>query len=140
MEMNNLTKRLAIAKLIWLAFWIIGFILLPILFNEQDIYIRLWVLFWYITFGAIIWMVWIMDEHPYLKFKMPFFIRWLMLWAWMNLVLFLFISDSLTNMVSEWSLFEWMSPLWFIVEWALIWLIIDYFWTKFAWEWKDLIK
>ena len=32
------------------------------------------------------------------------------------------------------------SPFWIVFEWAILWLIIEYFATKFGWEGKELIK
>ena len=131
--------RLAIAKTIGFIFWLIWFFILPIMFGEKDLMLRLAILFWYTTLWGIIWIFGIMDKHPVLNFSMPFWFRWSLMWAWMNFLLVLFIYDRFVLMMQG-TIIDWISPFWIIIEWVIIWIIIDFFATKFAWEGKKLVK
>ena len=137
---SKLAVRLTIAKTLGFVFWLLGFILLPLLLNEPSIIFRLAILFWYTTLGGFLWIFGLINKHPsFTNWKFPFWFRWIFLWAWMNFVLVLFIYDRL-NIMILWTVFEWFSPYRLILEWAAIWLIIEYFATKFWWEGKKLIK
>lgn len=135
---SKLIKRIALWKAIWLVFWWIAFLAIPYILNDTDIFLRLWVWLWYITLWAIIWVMWIVNEHPFFKFKFPFYIRWPILGWWMNFILVLIWYNSLTILI-QWTIFEWYSPFCLIIEWMIFWLLVDYLSTKFIWEWKKLI-
>jgi len=136
---TKLWKRTVIAKSIWFWFWLIGFLLLPVYLNEADLMLRFAILFWYTTLGWIIGLFGIMDTHPVLpKIPFPFWFRWMFLWAWMNFMLVLFIYNDIVIMI-QWTSFEWYSPFWIITEWIIIWLIIEFFATKYGWEGKELV-
>lgn len=134
---SKLANRLAISKTIWLVFWWVLFFMIPSLFGEQDLFLRFGTWAWYITLGWIIWLMGIMDRHPAMNFAMPFWIRWLFIWAWMNFVLVLFVYDNMNTLMLG-TAWEWLSPWWIVLEWALFWIIADYFAT-WAWEWKELL-
>mgnify|MGYP006939811604 CR=1 FL=1 len=136
---SKLANRLAIAKTIGFVFWLLGFFLMPVVFNETDLMLRFAFLAWYTTFWVIIWLFWIMKKHPVINMPTPFWFRWIFMWAWLNFVLALFMYDRLVLLIQG-TTWEWMSPFWIILEWLVIWLIIDYFATKFGWEGKELLK
>jgi len=137
---NKFVRRLTIAKSLGFIIWLIAFFVIPYAFKESSLELRLAVLFWYTTVGAMIGLMWIMDKHPVLNwFKMPWCFRWIFLWAWFNLVLVLFIFPILTTIMTG-SAFEWYSPYWLVLEWAIVWFIIDWIATKFAWEWKEICE
>lgn len=137
---NKLAKRLAAAKSLGFLVWLIAFCMIPYVFNGADMYIRWAVLLWYTTFGAIIWLMWVLDKHPAIEsFKMPWWFRGVFMWAWLNFVLALFIHNILWD-IMLWTMFEWYSPFWIVLEWAIIWLIIDGIATKCGGEGKELCK
>ncbi len=136
---TKVAKRLSIAKWIGFLFWLSGFIFLPI-FGEVDMMFRVAILLWYTTLWWLIWVFGYMDKHPiFSNWNLPWYFRWTFLWAWMNFVLALFWYNNLVSLM-QWTCLEWWSPFWIILEWAIIWMIIDYFATKFGGEWKELIK
>jgi len=136
---SKFMNRLALWKAIGFTVWLFAFFMIPIVFTDTDLMIRLAVMFWYTTLWAIIWVFWVLDKYPILNLKIPYWFRWAWIWAWMNFILTLFIFNKLT-LLMQWSLLEWYSPFWLILEWALIWFIIDCITTKTIWDGKDLIK
>ncbi len=137
---SSLANRLFIAKITGFIFWLIWFFILPILFPESRIITRFAILFWYTTLWGILWIFWIITEHPvFPKWRFDYWFRWIFLWAWMNFIFILFTYDYLRILIKS-SIFHWQSTSWIILEWAIIWLIIEFFATKLWWEWKDLLK
>jgi hypothetical protein len=136
---SKIVNRIVIWKTIWLIFGGIGFIVLPMVVSwEADLLLRFAILMWYISVWAIVWVFWIFDKHPIFNFKIKWYYRWLFIWAWLNLVLILFMHDNLILLI-QWTCMEWYSPWWMITEWMVFWLIADFFATKFAWEWKTTL-
>jgi hypothetical protein len=97
---------------------------------------RIAFLFWYTTLGAFIGLVGVMTWHPLLRMPMPWWFSSVLIGAWMNLVLTLFIYDRLAEMMLELpvggGLFQ--SPFWFVAEGAIVGIIIGYFATRFGGE------
>ena len=137
---SKMSNRLAISKGLGFMFWLFAFFMIPIVSPKSDLYIRFAVLFWYITFGFIIGIVWIIKVHPVFKwFKIPWWFRWIIIWAWLNFVASLFVYHLFENLII-WTIFEWLSPFCLVFEWAIIWFIIDFFATKFVWDWKKICE
>ena len=136
---SKLAQRIIIWKAIWTIFWWIAFFCVPNIFPSADLFLRFWIWLWYITLWAWVWFFWIMRYHPFLKISMPFWFRWIVLWWWLNFVLCLFAYNNLIVMM-HWTILEWYSPFWIVVEWMIFWLLTDYIATKIAWDWKDLLK
>ena len=136
---NNFGRRVAMAKFIGFVVWLIWFFWLSFVFDYDDLFFRFAILFWYTTFWSIIWIFWIMDKHPLMNFSMPFWFRWIFIWAWLNLLVVFFSYDIIVN-VMAWSVFDWYSPFWIVLEWAIIWLLIDWISTKYYWEGENSLK
>jgi len=136
---SKLIARIVIWKAIWLIFWLIAFLIIPSIFAQADLFLRFWVWLWYITLWALIWIFWVMNNYPFLNIPIPFWIRWIFLWWWMNFILCLFAYNNLTVMMQN-SIFKWYSPFRIVVEWMIFWLLTDYIATKFAWDWDCTVK
>ena len=135
---SKISKRLAISKIIWFIIGLLAFFMVPFVFVDADMYIRLGLLFWYTTFGVIIWFVWYMDKHPvFTSLKMPWWFRWAFMWAWLNFVLALFMYHTLWDLM-VWTMFEGCSPFIVVLEWLILGFIIDWLATKCAWDGKEL--
>lgn len=141
MELFNtkLIKRIGMWKMIGLIAWLIGYFTIPYIFSDVDQILKIALLLWYITLWAIVWVFWVWDSVPLFNIKMPFWLRWMWIWAWMNFVLALFIYNKLDVMMI-WSIVESRSPFWIVAEWAIFWLIVDFITTKCTWEGKMLLK
>lgn len=140
MDLNKypLIKRVSIAKSVWFVIGLIWFTVLSYM-SIGDVKLRLAVLFWYTTLGWVLWLFWVMDYHPVLRLKMKFWFRWIFFWAWMNFVLMLFISEKFTSIMVDANM-PISSPYWLILEWVIIWFVIDFVATKYWGEWKNLYK
>jgi len=136
---SKFMNRLALWKAIGFTVWLFAFFMIPIIFTDADLMLRLAVMFWYTTLWAIIWVFWVLDKYPILNIKIPYWFRWTWIWAWMNFVLTLLIFNKLT-LLMQWSFLQWYSPFLIILEWAIIWFIIDCIITKAVWEGKNLMK
>jgi len=106
--------------------------------SDASLMLRFGVLFWYTTLGAFIALLGIMDEHPTLHFKMPFWLRGIVLGGWMNLVLVLIAYPVMQQVLTEVS--PALSPFLLIIEGMLVGLLIDYICTKFAGEGTRIIE
>ncbi|MDD2907444.1 MAG: hypothetical protein PHH98_02270 [Candidatus Gracilibacteria bacterium] len=136
---SKLMNRIAVGKAVGLVVGLCGFIMLPFVFENSDLYLRFAILFWYTTIGAFIGVMGIMDKHPVLKIPMPFWFRGPMIGAWMNFVLVLFMHDKLISLMQGTAL-SGHSPFWLIAEGMIIGFIIDLIATKVVGDGKNLIK
>ena len=132
----SLITRIAIGKLIGLIFGLIGFFLLPVLWPESGSLLRWGILFWYITVGAFVGVFGVLNWHPILKLPLPWWFRAPLIGGWMNFVLTFFAYDSFKAMMVYvfGSDFPFTSPFWFVLEGAIIGLIMGYFATRFGGE------
>lgn len=133
----SLTLRIGIGKLVGLLFGLAGFVLLPILLPNVDMMLRWGVLLWYPTLGAIIGVFGIYTSHPVLRLPLPWWVRAPLIGAWMNFVLTLFVYDAFhAMMLTVFGALSgfWTSPFWFVVEGALVGLIIGWLATRFGGE------
>ncbi|NVK21694.1 MAG: hypothetical protein HWD86_04200 [Kangiellaceae bacterium] len=137
----SLITRIVIGKTIGLIIGLIGFFTLPHIYPEASHMLRWGILLWYITFGAIIGIFGVFTYHPILKSPMPWWFRAPFIGAWLNFVLVFFahkeMTALLTVMFGENGLMQ--SPFWFVLEGALVGLLIGFLATKFAGEGKEAV-
>jgi len=141
----SLMLRIAIGKGIGFAIGLLGLILLPFFVSEASWMIRIGVLLWYTTVGGVIGMFGVFTWHPLLHLPMPWWFRSTFVGAWMNFVLTLFAYDTFAVMmggISEKTFGDPMvmsSPFWFVLEGALVGLLIGYLATRFGGEGKETV-
>ena len=137
----SLVTRIAIGKTVGFAFGLFGFIFLPYFWPEATLIIRVGILFWYTTLGAIIGVFGVITYHPTLRLPLPWWIRAPLIGGWMNLVLTFFAYDAMQALLI--SMFGYdgalNSPFWFVAEGAIIGLIMGYLATHFGGEGKDTL-
>ncbi len=135
----SLTTRVSIGKGIGFIVGLLGFVFLPYFIAEPSWMLRWGILFWYVTFGAIVGVFGIYTEHPVLRLPMPWWFRAPFIGAWLNFVLTLFAYETLEKILIE--VFGtggiMSSPFWFVLEGAIVGLIIGYFATRFGGEGKE---
>lgn len=133
---KSLLYRVGVGKLLGLFIGLTGFFLLPEFLSEPSMSLRFGVLFWYMTFGAIIGVFGVFSEHPVLRIPLPWWIRGSLLGAWMNFVLTLIAYDQICTMVTaffgEYSAYA--SPYWMVLEGGIIGLLMDYLLTRWFGE------
>ncbi len=137
----SLITRIAIGKMIGLAFGIAGFFLLPDLAPEAHGLLRWGILLWYTTLGAIIGMFGVFNWHPILKLPLPWWIRAPFIGAWMNFILTFFAYDSMKVVLHAMFGVDgfFQSPFWFTAEGAVIGLVMGFFATRIGGEGPETV-
>ena len=137
----SLITRIAIGKSVGFIVGLLGFFLMPVFFGETGLMIRWGFVFWYTTIGAFIGVFGVFTWHPILKLPMPWWFRSAWIGAWMNFVLTLFIYDQMqaymTIFFGENGVIS--SPFWFVLEGALVGLLIGFLATRFGGEGKETV-
>jgi hypothetical protein len=132
----SLITRIVAGKIAGFAIGLAGLILLPLFWPEADWLLRIGVLLWYTTLGAIIGMFGVFTWHPILKLPMRWWFRDPWIGAWMNFVLCFFAYD--TMLAAMQAMFGpdglMQSPFWLVAEGAVVGLVIGYFATRFGGE------
>jgi hypothetical protein len=137
MDMNSyILKRVGTAKTIGLVIGLAGFLMIPSVWPSESMWLRVGILMWYTTFGAMIGVLGLFDYHPLLKFRMPFWFRGPVFGAWLNLVLAFLMHDKLAVLIPQLGgiLAGLKSPFWIVLEGAVLGLLIDLIATKVAGE------
>ena len=138
----SLITRIAIGKGIGLIFGLVGFVSLPFFLPDASWLLRWGILFWYTTVGAVIGVFGVFTWHPILKLPMPWWIRSTVIGAWMNFVLTFFAYNDMKDiMVHSFGTNGMLSsPFWFVLEGAMVGIIIGYFATRFGGEGKETVE
>jgi len=133
--------RIVIGKTIGLVIGLLAFFTIPQLVPEMSPLIRWGILFWYVTFGAIIGMFGVFTYHPILKLPFPWWIRATFVGAWLNFVLVFFAYEQLGQiMVATFGADGILqSPFWAVAEGAVLGAIIGFFATKYGGEGKEAV-
>ena len=137
----SLMTRIAIGKGVGFIIGLIGFITMPVLFGETDIMLRWGILLWYTTVGAVIGVFGVITWHPVLRLPMPWWFRSSLVGAWMNFVLTLFIYDTLQSYMTHFfgDNGAMSSPFWFVLEGAVVGLLIGFLATRFGGEGEETV-
>ena len=140
-EKPSLMLRVAVGKVIGLAFGLAGFVVLLVLYPETGWRTAWGILLWYTTVGAIIGVFGVFTYHPVLRMPMPWWFRAPLLGAWMNFVLTFFAYDVMEELMI--AFFDahgtLASPFWFTLEGAIVGLVIGYFATRIGGEGKEAV-
>jgi len=137
----SIVTRIAIGKLIGLLVGLLAFVVSPLFIPEIGLRLKIGIVLWYTTFGAIIGVFGIFTTHPVLKLPMPWWFRAPLIGAWLNFVLSFFCYEIMENLLTEMFGAEsfMTSPYWFAAEGAIIGLLIGYFATRFGGEGKETL-
>ena len=137
----SLITRVAIGKLIGFIIGLIGFVSLPWFWPDATWMLRWGILLWYTTLGAIIGVYGVFTWHPILKLPMPWWFRAPLIGGWMNFVLTFFAWNEMSTMLSATFGADGLlsSPFWFVLEGALVGLLIGYLATRFGGEGKETV-
>ncbi len=121
--------RVVIGKGIGFIIGLIALIALPYFIADVSWMLRLGILFWYITVGAIIGVFGVVTWHPIVKLPMPWWFRATLVGAWMNFVLTFFAYDDLQAAMLQiaGNVGVLGSPFWFTLEGAIVGYIMGFF-------------
>jgi hypothetical protein len=132
----SLMTRIIVGKTVGFVVGLLGFLVLPYLMPDAGLLLRVGVLFWYTTLGAIIAVFGVFNWHPIFKIPMPWWLFAPIVGAWMNFVLALIAYDTLETVML--AMFgpdgALRSPFWICAEGAVVGLVIGYFATRFGGE------
>lgn len=130
---QSLIIRIAVGKLIGFTFGLMGLIFIPYFLPEASWLLRLGILLWYTTVGAIVGIFGALNFHPVFKISLPWWLLSPFIGAWMNFVLTFFAYDAMQSMLVV--LFGQngilSSPFWFAAEGAVIGFMIGFFAMQF---------
>lgn len=138
----SLVTRIVVGKGVGLLFGLSGFALIPYLTADDGYFLRLGFLLWYITVGAMIGLCGVMTHHPLFKYPVPWWLMGIWVGSWMNLIVVFLAYDHLHSMmislVGENEILS--SPFWFVLEGAIVGLVIAYLATKLGGEGKEVLN
>ncbi len=137
----SLMTRIAVGKLVGFIFGLLGFLYLILFLPQADQMLGWGILFWYTTMGAVIGIFGVYTRHPVLKMPMPWFLHAPAIGAWMNFVLVFFAYEKFQAlMVTIFGIGSGLtSPWWFVLEGAIVGLIIGWLATRFGGEGMDAV-
>jgi hypothetical protein len=135
-KLHSISGRIAIGKFIGLVVGVAVMLLLPSF--DMSIYsmFGLGTLVMFILMGVVTGFMGILDRHPMLEFKMPWWIRGTLVGASFMLMYVLFTYDTL-DIIMQSSLVSWTgltSPFWAILDGIFIGGVMGFIETKFAGE------
>jgi len=138
----SLMTRIAIGKGIGFVFGLAGLLLMPYFLPDAGWLIRIGILLWYTTLGAIIGVFGVVTFHPVLRLPMPWWVRAPFLGAWMNFVLTFFVYDTMKAIMVHTFGADGIitSPFWFAAEGAVVGAIIGYVATRFGGEGPETVS
>jgi hypothetical protein len=138
----SLIIRIAVGKAIGFGIGLLAFFFVRVMVPELGSLFPWAILFWYVTLGAIVAVFGVFTYHPILQLPMPWWFRAPLIGGWMNFVLTFFIYDKLEIFIVNilGSMFGTVSPFWFVLEGALVGLLIGYFATRFGGEGRGVVQ
>jgi len=139
-NINSLTGRLAIGKMIGLIVGVVVIALLPTFGFPLFSAFGLGALIMFVLMGILIGFIGIFDTHPLLGFKMKWWFRGPLVGFVFMLMFVLLSYDSLEIVMSS-TLVSWSgleSPFWALLDGLFIGALMGWTETKFAGEGPDL--
>lgn len=136
LENPSLMTRIVIGKTIGFVIGLAGMLSLPYFYPDAGWLLRWGVLFWYTTVGAVIAIFGAVTWNPVLKLPLRWWFRDPLIGAWLNFVLTLFAyADFEAMLVGTFGPDGALSsPFWFVLEGAVVGLVIGFFATRFGGE------
>lgn len=137
----SLNLRIGIGKAAGFSIGLVGFFLLPLFVPDASLMLRWGILLWYTTLGAIIGVFGVYTHHPVFHIPFPWWIRAPSLGAWMNFILILVAYDEFKRIMIAAGSFvgPFQSPFWFVLEGALVGLIIGWLATRLGGEGPETV-
>ncbi|MGE0846397.1 MAG: hypothetical protein AB7L41_09005 [Flavobacteriaceae bacterium] len=130
----SLIARAGVGKLAGLVVGLVEFFVWPWYWVAVPGHVQWATLLWYINFGAMIGLAGVIDRHPVMNIRLPWWVMGVLLGAWLNLVATLMMWDVFAeagaSFFGEGSI--WASPWWFIAEGAVTGLVIGWLCNRFG--------
>jgi len=136
----SLALRIAIGKLCGLVVGLAGLIALPYYYPQADWMLRIGIVFWYITVGAVIGLGGTLTWQPVVNISLPWWLRGIGYGAWFNFVLALFMYTKIAEIMQSAKFMGLVSPWWIILEGMIFGFIADGLATRYAGEGKACVE
>ena len=136
--MSPLLAGTAAGKLVAFAMGVGVYFALPHLVTDLSVCGRWAILFWYPSLGGIIGISNVVKTEPILNLRLHWWQRAPILGAWMNFMVVLFANEGMREltMTIHFSNGVLSSPFWFVLDGAVIGVIVGYVSTK-AGQWHS---
>lgn len=129
--MTSLLRHpVAIGKLTGILVGLIAFFAAPNVLPEAGWRLPWGLLFWYITFGAVVGAFGSSPQYPELPVRLPWWVRAAGIGAWLNFVLTFFAWDRMKAVLA--AAVGGGSPWWFVLWGAVLGLLIGFLATRFG--------
>jgi hypothetical protein len=135
----SITTRLIISKTVGLLFGVLALIGLSVFLPDSDLLSRFGLMLWYFTMGGFIGIVGVLDTHPVLYIRLPWWVRGPCVGAWMNFVLVFFAYDLMAEVILQVTGYRF-SPFWFALDGAVIGGVIGGVSTYFGGEGPETLQ
>lgn len=137
---HSIVNRVIIAKVIGFVAGLLCVFIMPMMGSTLGIHFSIGIVLFMILMGALVGFMGIVDRHPIFKFKMPFWLRGIVVGAFMYLILILLSYDQIAVMLSQMDFMgmEFKSPYWSLIDGAILGLIMEWAATKYAGEGSNL--
>lgn len=137
---GSVAKRLMVSKTLGAVIGLIAFLMLPSIWVDAPMYLRVGILLWYITFGGMVGLMGLINQHPvWPSIKLPAWFRGPFIGGWLNFVLVFFAYNEMETMLINADMMGMMSPFWFVLFGAIFGLIIDLAATKVGGDGKEIL-
>lgn len=137
----SLVTRIAVGKAVGMAVGLLGLVFLTYFAPDAGWLLRIGIVLWYTTVGAIIGLMGVFDRHPVFRLPLPWWFRAPLVGGWMNFVLTFFAFDTMRDLLVAFFGTESMltSPWWFTLEGAVVGLVIGYAATRLGGEGRETV-
>ena len=135
----SLLTRIIVGKSVGFLIGLIPFFVVPALLPESTLVLRIGLVLWYTTMGAIIAVFGVVTWHPVLRLPMPWWLRAPLVGGWLNFVLMLFAHEQMRLVLQ--AAFgpggTLQSPFWFVLIGCVAGLLIGFLATSLGGEGQE---
>ncbi len=142
LESPSLILRVGLGKLVGFLIGLAGVTTLSVFATGVGWMMIIGIVFWYSSLGAIIGVFGVFDHHPLFEFRFPWWLRAPLLGGWFNFVLILLAYDQFSSLLNAMTHFHpqlFSSPFWFVLEGAIVGLLIGGVCTWLGGEGSDTV-
>ncbi|WP_343563995.1 hypothetical protein [Kiloniella sp. b19] len=137
----SIIRRIVVGKSVGLVFGAMAYASLSYLFANPDELLGIGLILWYVTLGGVIGISGVFNQHAILVSPIPWWFRAPVIGGWMNFVLTFFTYQQMEAvLVSLFGIESKLSnPFWFVMEGAVVGLLIGFCATKAGGEGKETL-
>ncbi|HEY5713994.1 MAG TPA: hypothetical protein VIT68_01455 [Candidatus Gracilibacteria bacterium] len=133
---HSVAGRVAVGKIIGLLVGLLIFFGAPSMGLELSTRFALGLILFYVMLGAFVGLMGVMDHHPIFKFKMPYWLRGIIIGVGMHLMLVLLAYDQM-SLIMQLKIVQSMgfsSPFWVLIDGAVLGFLMEFIVTRHCGE------